>query len=351
MAQTTDDVAKLLHFYIRRSAAGKSVRSSAGLAVGSVRGPVREDNQDRAAVTYLASPHREPLLVGLICDGMGGMVDGAAAATIAASQFVASLALLQGEVDEAGLLGAVDAANRAVFDKYRGEGGTTLTALVILQTGPTWIVHIGDSRLYSSTDSEGLQLLTKDDTIAGIAGGAGANEDDLDNRLLQFVGIGPSIEPHLLFLEQVRNRKFLLTTDGAHSLGRKLLEGTGAGAPRAVDWVERLMEVADAANVQDNATAIAISLADFAAPPALGGGVSIKFWTPFDTFELWLQSQVNPIISGDPAPREHPTKQEIPKARKPRTKPAISTNKVKQPKTKRASPRPQLSIKFNEGEN
>src|SRR5690606_23646794 len=116
----------------------------------------------------------------------------------------------------------------------------------------------------------------------------------------------------------------------------------------AADWVERLMEVADAANVQDNATAVAISLADFAAPPALGGGVTVKFWTPSDTFELWLQSPTSPSVRSNPVAAELPPPVETPKANRPRTKPAPSAAKVKPQTAKKASQRPQLSIKFNE---
>src|SRR5471030_274852 len=65
----------------------RSVQTAPGFAIGSVKGPAREDNQDRAVVARIirGSSPALSVTVALVCDGMGGMVDGGTAAALAAS--------------------------------------------------------------------------------------------------------------------------------------------------------------------------------------------------------------------------------------------------------------------------
>lgn len=277
----------------------RSVQATRGLAVGSVKGPAREDNQDRALVAKIIRG-RTPALsvtVALVCDGMGGMVDGGAAAALAASTFVADLAMSSGNLDDR-LIRAVCSANLGVNQRFKGRGGTTLTAIAFDQLLNGCAVHVGDSRLYRRTQDD-LHLMTTDDTVQGVvrARSDQGNEDDLDNQLIQFVGIGPEIEPHLIPLStggrpsRPLGTAWVLTSDGAHGFGRQMLHGISKSASSVGDLVRKLMFVADAASVGDNASVVALFPQELAIPPTFHDGTTVAVWTPTDALEMWIEDR------------------------------------------------------------
>ncbi|CAN7292282.1 hypothetical protein [Mesorhizobium sp. LjNodule214] len=159
-----------------------------------------------------------------------------------------------------------------------------------------------------------------------------------------------SIDPHIFPVDGQVRKRFLLTSDGAHSLGRKILEGVFRNTRGAVDAVRRLTYIADATNVADNATAIALSMADFSPVPQFHGGSTLMVWSPSGALELWLQGggadstdrPVKRIASSHPAPKRE-------KSSKPNNKVGSKRNvreKVTGSKEKTKPQRPQLSIKF-----
>ncbi|MFN7611458.1 MAG: PP2C family protein-serine/threonine phosphatase, partial [bacterium] len=235
--------------------------------------------------------------VALVCDGMGGMVDGGAAAALAASTFIADLANSSGNLDDR-LLRAVLSANFGVNQRFRGRGGTTLTAIVFDQMLNGCAVHVGDSRLYRRTQDE-FHLMTTDDTVQGVvrASSDEGNEDDLDNQLIQFVGIGPEIEPHIipLFMGGSVSRPlgtaWVLTTDGAHGFGRQMLHGISKSASSVGDLVRKLMFVADAASVGDNASTVALFPQELSILPTFHNGTTVAVWTPTDALEMWIEDR------------------------------------------------------------
>lgn len=276
----------------------RSIQLAPGLAIGSVKGPARKDNQDRALVAKIVHASRSNCLtVAMVCDGMGGMVDGGRAAAVAASSFIADLAASDGNYLRDRLYQAVWAANAAVHELFHGKGGTTLTAVVFDDVGRGFAAHVGDSRLYRRTRNE-LTLVTRDDTIQGVVGArstADRNEDELDNQLIQFVGIGPEIEPHILPLEAAvagnsSTVAWLITSDGAHGLGKQMLTSVNRNATSVADLMRKLMFVADAAGVNDNATAAVIQPSELEISPAYFGGTTLAIWTPTATLELWVDA-------------------------------------------------------------
>lgn len=284
-----DPLFKRLQHLFRDGASSRSVEVYAGVAVGSLRGP-RDDNQDRAAVAHIRqSEPVDDFLIAVVCDGMGGMRDGGLAAATAISAFIANIAS-SGDTLDTRMLSAINSANAAVHDALKGAGGATLTAVAVPRMGNAWAVHAGDTRLYGYRTGGELDLITQDDTVQGIvqANALVKNEDDLDNRLLQFVGIGASFEPHIHRVAGGTDYCWLITSDGAHSIGRKLLHNITLNARSAGDLVRKIVFVADAAAVGDNASVAAISPADFERSPPYSEGLSLTVWTATQDLELWI---------------------------------------------------------------
>jgi PPM family protein phosphatase len=363
---------RLVHL-MERDVPIRSTQSASGFAVGSLRGPVREDNQDRALVADVSREDGFSARVGIVCDGLGGMTSGGLAASWAASVFLAEIVSSISNVSKESLAEALRQANEVVFNQFGGEGGTTLTALVSLSNGANWVIHVGDSRLYIIDENNALKLLTIDDTVVGVANNGSIDEDLLDNRLLQFVGVGDEIEPHIFLAHGTENSDFILTSDGAHGLGRKLLEDILLKTTKPVDWVRRIIYVSDAIGVTDNATAIAISSDSTALQSSFGEGVCLKVWTANDVLELWLQDNIptrkheaflfpksmekedpdssavleTMELSPEPKPEPEPKRKAKPK-RKP--KPVVKKDQPANDVSKGTS-RPQLSIKFDDESN
>lgn len=63
-----------------------------GAALGTTIGEVRQENQDRAVIARLPiSENGRTGIVAVVCDGMGGMVDGSHCAEIGIAHFPGSL--------------------------------------------------------------------------------------------------------------------------------------------------------------------------------------------------------------------------------------------------------------------
>lgn len=85
---------------------------------------------------------------------------------------------------------AVKASNKQVFDTYRGDGGSTLTAVLLDSQGTKIIVHLGDTRVYTFGAGKKVERHTTDDSLVEAVGGSG-------RELLQFVGMGDSMQPKI----------------------------------------------------------------------------------------------------------------------------------------------------------
>jgi serine/threonine protein phosphatase PrpC len=261
------------------------------LAAGSVQGPYRDGNEDRVAVAEIrfADGHFPYLRVGIVCDGMGGMESGDVAASTAVSCFLAALACERRATLPDLLELAADRANRAVYSQFNGRAGTTLSAIVLARSA-SWIVHVGDSRIYKLASDGELNLATVDDTIQGAinAHQGDKNEDELDNRLLQFIGVGESLQPHIINVTDSDAIVWLVTSDGAHGIGRRLLDDLVERPIIPSDLVRRFIFVADALNVKDNASVAAIAADIRSEMSTPSTGVDITLWSASDQLNAWL---------------------------------------------------------------
>lgn len=176
----------------------------------SLRGP-RAENQDRAFVALMSPRPGQARFVAGIFDGIGGMEDGAGAASLAASMFLQSFATSFTVDLGVALAMAVSEANAAVWARLGGRGGTTLTAIAMGRSGRCLAVHVGDSRLYVAFP---FRQVTTDDSPRGLFG---LDLDFAPGGIVQFVGIGDRLLCQSFDLSKEKFDSLLLTTDGFHS--------------------------------------------------------------------------------------------------------------------------------------
>ncbi len=219
------------------------------------------------------------------------MAKGGEAAAMAIGSFIASCATI--EIDcplNERLERACLFANKAVHNAYAGDAGTTLTAIAFANRA-RYAVHVGDSRLYGLDEHNNLTLVTKDDTVSNAVNAhlGVVSEDEMDNRLLQFVGIGEAMLPSVINVTtDFEHNSWLLTSDGAHSVGRRTLTGICEGSRNAYDLVRKLVYVSEAMNTQDNATAICIRSGYIQAADDEHEGLTLQVTTPDRNLEIWL---------------------------------------------------------------
>jgi serine/threonine protein phosphatase PrpC len=257
---------QLTNWLLRRTPTS-GVRRVATLsaALASDVGNVREDNQDRAAVIRGKDQQGRDYVLLAVADGIGGMHAGASCAAMAIAAFVAAvdqLAQTVGVSDRPAdwLREGAHAANAAVFSKFRASGGSTLVALLVRPgLRPHWL-SIGDSRVYCMDDNTLVQT-SIDDTIAGQLGKSPEDSSE-QSRLLQFVGMGPDLEPHVAIFDAESLDAVILTTDGVHFLspspgwmGQIIRHSPDPGV-----CVKRLIDLAKWCGGPDNATVAMITL-------------------------------------------------------------------------------------------
>lgn len=142
--------------------------------------------------------------LAVVCDGVGSLESGAVAASQAVQQLGIWLDGLE-DVDRAGLnlRQAVLRINEQIMDRARNMGirtAATLSAL-LLTGGRYYIVHAGDSRIYSWGE-EGLRQLTRDDVTQ-------------EGKLTECIGRSSRLS--LFYSEgESEKRTFLLCSDGLY---------------------------------------------------------------------------------------------------------------------------------------
>ncbi len=192
-------------------------------------GRKREQNEDCHLVWIPDSveerDRRGILLV--VADGMGGAVAGEIASRLAVETVVNQYCAGTGDpLDD--LKGAVEAANRAVYEKSRSAPtfngmGTTCTA-VVLRGRDAWIAHVGDSRAYLARGRE-MRQLTRDHTLVAQLVERNqllpqqARTDARRNVVTRSVGVGEQVEVDVLVEGPLEPGDILLLcSDGLHGL-------------------------------------------------------------------------------------------------------------------------------------
>ena len=224
---------------------------SLAACIGTALGNVRGENQDRAAIVRFTSERpSQSFLLFSVCDGLGGMQDGARCARLALAEVVSVLVHYDDLDSKARLLRAVSSANTLLTNEYRGRGGTTLSAVLVAPNGQAWGTNVGDSRIYQYMPNRNCKQISVDDTIAGQIQhlrGIGSIEIDRTHfsaHLAQYIGIGEELEPHSFEIDIATHEShYLLTSDGAHGPVSSALTGLAIHAPSPADLVKRILHL------------------------------------------------------------------------------------------------------------
>ena len=232
------------------------IRGGFVLAFGSVKGPVRTENQDDLLCYEPSVAASDPLRLVAVADGMGGVAGGAEASRIALRGLLATW------IDAAAharsprqpdpcerLLEAYRCACDSVaaecerVAQLRGMG-TTLTAIALTEDR-AFGVHVGDSRCLHLCGGEAVWLT--DLHTGGVD----------DHRLTRAVGAGQlDEEPQTFAVDLHSGDRLLLMTDG---FWRAVSEAECVAAVRAVgsdEAVAALLQRAQELDGSDNATLV-----------------------------------------------------------------------------------------------
>jgi serine/threonine protein phosphatase PrpC len=232
--------------------------------------------------------------MAVLADGMGGMREGARAAALAASATVAYCITFPLVPIERLLADALSFANDEVFRLLHGDGGAALVLAAWTPSG-RYVAHAGDARAYHIEEDGRLQQLTIDDTVRGQLQGLGrpsAQESRLHSQLLQFIGVGKELEPHVARAPS-GGRGLLLTSDGVHGMPFELMEWVVKKTGHLQALAERLVTVSEWNGGHDNGTVIAISTQT--GHEATPDAVEAEFWLPGDHLAVFLDRSGPPV--------------------------------------------------------
>lgn len=299
----SDVVFQRLKRWLLRSAPLSSLRRIPMLnaSIASDIGFKRTQNQDRVAIIKGQDFNGDGYILIALSDGMGGMTDGEKCAAITIAGFFSSFINMSRSFGMANdwLEQSAFAANKEIYRAYTGKGGATLSAILIREDRRIHWLNVGDSRIYFHRN-ETLQQITKDDTIAGQLG------DDTEayasrNELLQYIGIGNALEPHITKAELKENTSIILTSDGVHYLGNDLIQRIVLVAQDPGNSAKRLVEVAKYVSGHDNCS-VAVIHADLELAGTKNSEPDqYEIWDPSSdiqilTIPLQIKTKKEPII-------------------------------------------------------
>jgi protein phosphatase len=115
------------------------------------------------------------LSVSIVADGMGGHGNGEIASAIAVVGLIKQLNQLT-EINEESLRKAITAVDQYIGNynqKNNVDSGATLVAQITDKDGNTWVVSVGDSRVYRIDPSGECQLVTYDQSVVWALMSAG----------------------------------------------------------------------------------------------------------------------------------------------------------------------------------
>jgi len=178
---------------------------------------------------------------------------------------------------EARLTAAIERASLQI-NKLAGKDrtlngmGTTVVALLLREEGPSYVAHVGDSRLYRLRGDE-FASLTEDHSVVAllIRDGAISEDEARDhpkrNQILRALGVREEIEVDVASVDVRAGDAYLLCTDGLYGMlpepDLKALAERAHDPHTVVAW---MIDAANQAGGKDNITAL---IAQIEAKPRL----------------------------------------------------------------------------------
>lgn len=263
----------------------RAVNGGEDICVGTHVGAIRKKNEDRALIiwaTYSDVPKRN-FLLGVVSDGIGGLARGDEAAVLAVGVFSAQIVKYLRLPIASRMRAAAEDANNAVYSLLQGKGGATLSAALIADEQLVG-VNVGDSRIYGISGDRKITQLTQDDTLAGYLGRR-EKLDPKENGLVQFIGMGKGLEPHIITARREALSSILVTSDGVHGAPKDALSEVVRFSRTNIEIINRLITLSTILGGRDNSTALAFPTI-FQDPP-VAQGTNITCITPFDRLEIW----------------------------------------------------------------
>ena len=169
--------------------------------------------------------------------------------------------------------------------------------------------------LYLLRDTRSIEQLSRDDTLGEfVRDRAGFNAVDRTGSLIQHIGIGEGLEPHIISAGALNiNSHFVLTSDGVHR-NKELFDLVAREAPSPHKLVDRLLLLAELLGGHDNATAVVLpDLMNTDHDRSLKFALSLQFFSPFKEAEIWITEMSDRAERNQIA---HPA-QRVPEARSP----------------------------------
>lgn len=225
------------------------------------KGPGKTCNQDSLLIKK-AVCGGERLLLAVICDGMGGLMQGEVASASLIKAFsgwseeelprIASAPETEKSLFWSWdiLLKSMDRKIKAYGRQHHLKIGTAVTALLFIGK-EYYIAHVGDSRVYEA--GERICQLTKDQTVAaweaerGILTPAQAERSPGSSVLLQCIGASETVEPVYMKGRIAKGASYILCCDGfRHVISKEEMRQALApfGAPDENTMKQRLNKLA-----------------------------------------------------------------------------------------------------------
>ncbi len=342
-----------LNKWFMRKTLKSSVRRVAELpfTIGSDIGVSRDQNQDRIAVLRSNFNSCMNYTIMAVCDGMGGMEAGDTCAAITISAFFASFIENVSLPTDERLICATKAANDIIFSLYHQKGGSTLSAMFIDGKGKALGVNVGDSRIYSCFKMK-LKQLTIDDTIAGQLS-LGNDPNNQLNQLVQFIGIGEELEPHLVELPPPHDM-LCLTTDGLHCIGNNLMLNILQTANDSGIALKRMIDVAKWSGSHDNISLV-IAVPSLIPQETRFDLDLIQVWDPFGDLQIFPFTEAvdlkSPVVNNRNNIKSEVESTEV-KSKSNQRKSSRKTKKLnKQTNKQTLKNTPEISVSFDKSSN
>lgn len=357
-----------IHGWLHRKNIASSVRrvSTLPVAIATDIGQVRKENQDRVAVLKFRPYNKtKDMVVVALADGMGGMEGGGNAASLTLSTFFTEIVRGSHLNVRECLEKAILKANEAVLKLYKGNGGATLTAVVLDGSEFITTANVGDSRIYGLTN-EGIVQLSEDDTLVALAkkyNNINFETSEIDSRfggeLVQFIGIDSVLQIHFYDITAPQGGAVLLSSDGAHTIGDSNLNKLFVHSSNTGIYARRIIDLASWFGGFDNASVAVVEVEGILKDLDVSSGYVINIWDPFGELKLVNlpqtisrnideQAQVEKKVSADSDKLQSSTVKKAGVKRKSRSRGAKNIEKKELNKNEELENISQIDMSFSE---